>query len=166
MCSISPTPSALSESSLHESTMSVSTEFRKKINNMSVDELNDNISEMKEMILDSEAMSDERSLLVRRLIELRFRLNELLSESSTDLNDQKSNAIADSDVFGHKFRLNSVKHLSSKVFCDQCCNVIWVFQVFTFDLKCYEMNESTTCFFNYSKTILVLIAFFWFIRIV
>lgn len=135
MCSISPTPSALSDSSLHESTMSVSTEFRKKIKNMSLEELNDNISEMKEFILESEAMSDERSLLVRRLIELRYRLTELSSESSIDLVEQKSTTIDDSDVFGHKFRLNSVKNLSSKVFCDQCCNVIWVFQVLTFEHK-------------------------------
>ena len=137
MCSISPTPSALSESSLHESTMSVSTEFIKKIKFMSVQELNDNISQMKELILESEAMSDERSSLVRRLIELRYRLTELSSESESDVIEQKSTAIVDSDVFGHKFRLNSVKNLSSKVFCDQCCNVIWVFQVFMFDYKCY-----------------------------
>lgn len=129
MCSISPTPSALSDSSLHESTMSVSTEFIKKIKNMSVQELNDNISNMKELILESAAMSDERSSLVRRLIELRYRLTELSSESSTEVVEQKSTAIDDSDVFGHKFRLNSVKKISSKVFCDQCCNVIWVFQV-------------------------------------
>lgn len=136
MCSISPTPSALSESSLHESTMSVSTEFIKKIKNMSVQELNDNISDMKELILESEAMSDERSSFVRRLIELRYRLTELSSELSSDMVDPKSVAIiVDSDVHGHKFRLNSVKNLSSKVFCDQCCNVIWVFQVFRLQHK-------------------------------
>lgn len=135
MCSISPTPSALSDGSLHESTMSVSTEFIKKIKNMSVQELNDNIRDMKELILESEAMSDERSSLVRRLIELRYRLTELSSESSTEVVEQKSTAIDDSDVFGHKFRLNSVKNLSSKVFCDQCCNVIWVFQVCKFEHK-------------------------------
>jgi hypothetical protein len=131
--------SAPSESSLLTSTSSISCDVDEETRNLfknfktlSKDELTELIEKCRDMINESVEMSSERKWLIRRLIELRFRL--------AHINSLREDVNSDDDlsVSGHSFRI--VKQIPSKrMFCDWCTNTIWIFQ------HCYSCLD---CFYT------------------
>lgn len=135
MSSVSPSPS---ESSMIASTSSISCDIDDETKNtfrsfkaLSKVELADLIEKCKDMICQSEEMSSQRKWLIRRLIELRFRLAHI-NALREDISDD------DLAVSGHNFRV--LKKIPSKRFlCDWCTNTIWIFQ------HCYSCLD---CFYT------------------
>lgn len=119
-----PTPS---ESSLSTSTVSedIDDEMKSVVKNfqiLSKDELTSAIEKLKELITQAEEMSPQRRWLIRRLIELRFRLAHINALREDVKHDEELT------VSGHNFQ--PLKQVSSKrMFCEVCCNpIIWIFQ--------------------------------------
>lgn len=77
------------------------------------------VEKCKQMVLESAECSDERKWLVRRLIELRLRVQELRETSDKNLFETQV-------IFGH--HLVPQKYListSGPVYCDHCSGTIW-----------------------------------------
>jgi hypothetical protein len=83
---------------------------------LSKEEIIEAIENCKKTITESED-SSEKKLLVRRLVDLRYRLTHEMA------GDEKPSEI---NVSGHTFKI--MKH-SKRTFCDFCSNCIWIFQV-------------------------------------
>lgn len=88
-----------------------------------IPDLEDAVERCKAMVLERPDDSDEKKLLVRRLIELRLRLHdvkEAMKEEGT------GRALLNRTVvLGHHFiRQNHPKSLSTH-YCDRCSGVIW-----------------------------------------
>lgn len=68
--------------------------------------------------------TEERRWLVRRLIELRLRLEEVkeTNEDQTALNSMNE---ANKVLLGHHFSLQIFPLSTSKYYCDQCSGIIW-----------------------------------------
>jgi hypothetical protein len=87
----------------------------------SVSDLEKAVEQCKEMVLDSAECSDERKWLVRRLIELRLRLQEMKEASEYDETSRKATKV----VFGHHFILQNETSARTKYHCDRCAGIIW-----------------------------------------
>lgn len=74
------------------------------------------------MVLESPECSEERKWLVRRLIELRLRLQEV-KEQEKDCPSPNYNEVR--VVLGHHFIIQSQPAPTTKYHCDRCCGVIW-----------------------------------------
>jgi hypothetical protein len=113
---------SISESSNSISSRDIDEETKNLFKNcLSKDELEEAIEKCKTLILDAEEMSFTRRWLIRKLIDLRFRLahiNALREDVKSD---------DDTSIAGHNFKV--LKHIPSKrMFCDFCTNIIWIFQ--------------------------------------
>lgn len=127
----SPTPSMIA------STSTISREIDDSVKNMfknfktfSKLELANVIVVCKEMVEESEEMSMQRKWLIRKLIELRFRLAHI-NALSEDIN-----ADEDMTVSGHNFKIVN-KLPSKRIYCDYCTNTIWIFQHSCSCLDCF-----------------------------
>lgn len=80
------------------------------------------VEQCREMVLESSERSEERKWLVRRLIELRLRLQEAKEALNEDVNVENTDIRV---VLGHHFILQNQPITTSKLFCDRCCGVIW-----------------------------------------
>lgn len=136
MSSVSP---AISENSLNASASTTSCDIdedtrnlAKNVHAMSKDELNDVIEKFTELITESEEMSPQRKWLIRKLIDLRFRLAHINALREVVKRDE------DTTIAGHNFKV--LKQVSSKrMFCDLCTNpIIWIFQ------QCFTCSD---CFY-------------------
>lgn len=87
----------------------------------SIEDLSRAVEQCKEMVLESSECSEERKWLVRRLIELRLRLQEA-REAAEDAQDCHQEVRV---VRGHHFTLQSQPAPTTKHHCDRCCGVIW-----------------------------------------
>lgn len=126
MTSVSP---VLSEGSMNASTSTISADVDEQMKDlvrnyqiMSKDELIAVIEKCKEFVSETEEMSPQRRWLIRRIIDLRFRLAHITALREDVTNDEEMN------VCGHNFK--PIKQVSSKrLFCDLCTNpIIWIFQ--------------------------------------
>lgn len=90
-----------------------------KFQKMNENDLDCLINKCKEMVLESTECSEERKWLVRRLIELRIKAQELRESSN-----QK--ALESYVVLGHHFKPQKYYiPMSSPVYCDHCSYSIW-----------------------------------------
>lgn len=120
--------STMSESSLNASDTTSSRDIDEETKNIfknyktfSKSELSIAIEKCKEMIEESDGMSPQRIWLIRKLIGLRFRFANI-NALRENISKQEDLSIA-----GHNFKI--LKQASSKrIFCDVCCNIIWIFQ--------------------------------------
>ncbi|CAH0384202.1 unnamed protein product [Bemisia tabaci] len=108
---------------------------------LSITELTEVISSCQESILKSEECSEERRWLVRRLIELRYRL----AVAKETLNQENQSPISETRVLrGHHFSLQkrSVATAKAMKFCERCCRAIWTVLVSWYEcLDCgYECH--------------------------
>lgn len=96
---------------------------------LSKSELSMIIDKFREMITETEEMSSQRKWLIRKLIDLRFRLAHINALREDVKSDE------DTTICGHNFK--PVKQVSSKrLFCDLCTNpIIWIFQ------QCLSCND-------------------------
>lgn len=81
------------------------------------------IMHCKTMILERPDDSDEKKWLVRRLIELRLRLETVkeIKENSTLENMNQNYKV----LLGHHFTLQNLPLSTAKYYCDRCSGVIW-----------------------------------------
>lgn len=78
------------------------------------------IEKCKQMVLESAECSDERKWLVRRLIELRLRVQELRETSDQKL--LETHVILGHHLVPQKYHITS----SGPVYCDHCSGTIWM----------------------------------------
>lgn len=78
------------------------------------------IEKCKQMILDSQECTDERKWLVRRLIELRLRAQEL--RESSDFNLFETQVILGHHLVPQKYQIPS----TGPLYCDHCSGTIWM----------------------------------------
>ncbi|XP_066996598.1 differentially expressed in FDCP 8 homolog isoform X2 [Anabrus simplex] len=91
----------------------------------SIEDLEKAVEHCKEMVLESAECSEERKWLVRRLIELRLRLQEAKEAAEEE---KLSPSLQHSDVrvvLGHHFFLHSQPGATAKQHCDRCSGMIW-----------------------------------------
>ncbi|KAL1131013.1 hypothetical protein AAG570_012251 [Ranatra chinensis] len=87
-----------------------------------IEELSEAVNRCKELVLDSEECSEERKWLVRRLIELRHRLQQAKdAEVDKDNSDTSETQV----LLGHHFKLEYNPTSTKKRYCDRCCGMIW-----------------------------------------
>lgn len=116
-------------------------DFEKFFQNASVDELENAIDRCKELVIDTEECSNERKWLVRHLVELRFRLNEI-QDVIEDPQSQMPNTTVSQlllrtislhyvtanielqVILGHHFVPGKVKN-AARQHCDHCSGIIW-----------------------------------------
>lgn len=99
-----------------------------EIHKMSKEELLDAVENCKLLISESDDMSIQRKWLIRKLVDMRYRLAHVMIERD----DSKGEV----NIFGHEFR--PVKQIPSKrLFCDFCTNCIWVFQEYSACVSCF-----------------------------
>ncbi|CAD6240991.1 GSCOCG00009047001-RA-CDS [Cotesia congregata] len=84
------------------------------------EDLNEMIEKCKQMILDSQECTDERKWLVRRLIELRLRAQEL--RESSDVNLFETQVILGHHLVPQKYQIPS----TGPLYCDHCSGTIWM----------------------------------------
>jgi hypothetical protein len=89
----------------------------------SVEELENAIEHVKSLVLETEAISADRQKLVRRLIELRLKLEDV-KEVTEDLVPSADELRI---VQSHQFLLQKqlLRHHLSAQYCDRCGGVIW-----------------------------------------
>lgn len=87
--------------------------------NASVDDLNNAIERCKELVIVSDECSAERRWLVRHLVELRFRLNELRDV----IDDPRSAGPKAMVILGHHFVVGTAT--AGRHHCDHCSGIIW-----------------------------------------
>ncbi|KAL1517210.1 hypothetical protein ABEB36_001004 [Hypothenemus hampei] len=89
-------------------------------------ELKEAINKCKELILENSEYSVERKWLVRHLIELRLRMQEV-KEALADPEHprNKLSSVSNRTIKGHHLRLQSVLNNSGYRYCDQCTGTIW-----------------------------------------
>ncbi|XP_047098250.1 differentially expressed in FDCP 8 homolog A isoform X1 [Schistocerca piceifrons] len=88
----------------------------------SVEELTKAVEQCKDMVLESPERSEERKWLVRRLIELRLRLQE-----ARDVAEELTCSPRE-DIkvrLGHHFVFQNQPVSASKQYCDRCCGAVW-----------------------------------------
>lgn len=91
---------------------------------LSAEELSIAVDQCKELVLESAERSEERKWLVRRLIELRYQLQEALEKENLITEDIQE--VAETRVvLGHHLVLNYQPTSTSNRICDQCCCNIW-----------------------------------------
>lgn len=123
------TSPAASESSMNASSSTTSCDVDESLRNITKDchmlskpELEVIINQFRDMIMETEEMSSQRKWLIRKLIDMRFRLAHINAMREDVKSDE------DTTIFGHNFK--PYKQVSSKrSFCDLCTNpIIWIFQ--------------------------------------
>ncbi|KAK2578698.1 hypothetical protein KPH14_011665 [Odynerus spinipes] len=77
------------------------------------------VQKCKQMVLESAECSDERKWLVRRLIELRLRVQEL--RETSDKNLLETHVILGHHLVPQKYHINT----SGPIYCDHCSGTIW-----------------------------------------
>ncbi|BET02350.1 DUF4206 [Nesidiocoris tenuis] len=121
-----------------------------------IEELSEAIARCKKLVLESEQCSEERKWFVRRLIELRHRLEQTKENASS----KSSPEIEESFVrLGHNLKIQSPPVPSTKkVYCDFCCGSIWnVVQSFYRCIDCrYKCHEKCARLFHRICPILTL----------
>lgn len=98
----------------------------------SSEELGSLLQICKNLIDESAETSHQWKWLIRKSIEMRYRLANIMSDSIEDEFDNTS-------VASHIFKPSSSQIPSKRLFCDHCTNTIWIFQ------KSYTCTE---CSFN------------------
>ncbi|XP_033210061.1 differentially expressed in FDCP 8 homolog isoform X2 [Belonocnema kinseyi] len=83
------------------------------------DELEEMVQKCKQMVLESAECSEERKWLVRRLIELRLRAQELREASNASL--METRVILGHHLVPQKYQIP----VSGSVYCDHCSGAIW-----------------------------------------
>ena len=84
------------------------------------------IEQVKSMVLETDGVSDERKRLVKRLIELRLKLQDV-KEVTSDLPSSDPDYLR--IVNSHQFILQKQPLHRSAQYCDKCSGVIWtIFQ--------------------------------------
>ncbi|CRL07782.1 CLUMA_CG020736, isoform A [Clunio marinus] len=133
MSSVSPD---LSNSSMNASMTSSSRDIDEETKNlfkdykiMSKDELVEIIEKCKDLITESEEMSNQRKWLIRRLIDLRYRFAHI-NALREDIPDD------DISIAHHNFKILK-QYPSKRIFCDFCTNIIWMFQQCYSCVQCY-----------------------------
>ena len=91
----------------------------------SVEDLTRAVEQCKEMVLESAECSEERKWLVRRLIELRLRLQVAKEAAEEEKDSPGINHCEMKVVLGHHFIIQSQPAPTAKHHCDRCCGVIW-----------------------------------------
>lgn len=88
-----------------------------------VSDLQSAIAQCKALVLEKED-SEEKKWLVRRLIELRLRLENIrhTSEENIAIDDVNNR---NKVVLGHHFSLQSYQMPSVNLYCDRCSGIIW-----------------------------------------
>ncbi|XP_075229350.1 differentially expressed in FDCP 8 homolog isoform X2 [Lycorma delicatula] len=91
---------------------------------LTAEELSVAVDQCKELVLESAECSEERRWLVRRLIELRYQLQEALEKESEEFEEIKE--IAETRVvLGHHLKLYYQPTSGSNRLCDRCSYNIW-----------------------------------------
>lgn len=122
MTSLSSSPQPLFEETIPE-TLQNNEELVFPKEDASVKEIEKAIESCKDLVLNYQELSAERSFLVRHLVELRLRLAELLDSEAGGSQSCKK---AQLRVFqGHTFHLRSESISTKKVYCDQCSYLIY-----------------------------------------
>lgn len=88
-----------------------------------VSEIQDAIEKCKESILALKELSEEKRLLVQKLVKLRLRLQEV-QELEIYMDPKKMKVVQ-----SHKFLCQSVTQLkfhTSQIYCETCCGLIWI----------------------------------------
>nr|CAD7196958.1 unnamed protein product [Timema douglasi] len=83
------------------------------------------VDHCKDMVLESPECSEERKWLVRRLIELRFRLQDMKEAAKEEKRTPTSSHSELRVLLGHHFILQTDREPTSKRHCDRCCGIIW-----------------------------------------
>ncbi|XP_076228931.1 differentially expressed in FDCP 8 homolog isoform X4 [Nomia melanderi] len=83
------------------------------------EDLKEMVEKCKQMVLESAECSDERKWLVRRLIELRLRVQELRETSEENL--LETQVILGHHLIPQKYHITT----SGPVYCDHCSGAIW-----------------------------------------
>ncbi|EZA58245.1 differentially expressed in FDCP 8 homolog isoform X2 [Ooceraea biroi] len=97
-------------------------------------ELQDMVNRCKTMVLESAECSDERKWLVRRLIELRLRVQQMREASDQKLLETQL-------IMGHHFVPQKYYIIKTgSVYCDQCSGTIW-----TMLQSWYKCNDCKFC---------------------
>nr|CAD7404194.1 unnamed protein product [Timema poppensis] len=91
----------------------------------SVEDLTQAVDHCKDMVLESPECSEERKWLVRRLIELRFRLQDMKEAAKEEKRTPTSSHSELRVLLGHHFILQTDREPTSKRHCDRCCGIIW-----------------------------------------
>ncbi|XP_063976986.1 differentially expressed in FDCP 8 homolog isoform X2 [Diachasmimorpha longicaudata] len=84
-----------------------------------LEELTEMVKKCKQMVLESDQCTEERKWLVRRLIELRLRAQELREMS--DINSLETQVILGHHLVPQKYQISS----SGPMYCDHCSAAIW-----------------------------------------
>ncbi|RZF48698.1 hypothetical protein LSTR_LSTR011185 [Laodelphax striatellus] len=90
---------------------------------LTVEELSAVVDQCKDLVMKTSECSEERRWLVRRLIELRYQLQEARDnqEQLAEIGEE----VADTRVqLGHHFRMESLILTANRMICDQCCAII------------------------------------------
>ncbi|XP_022195102.2 differentially expressed in FDCP 8 homolog [Nilaparvata lugens] len=114
---------------------------------LTVDELSAVVDQCKELVMKTSECSEERRWLVRRLIELRYQLEE------TRDNQAKVGEEVSSDTrvtLGHHFSMQSQMLTANRVVCDQCCALIMTvvqswYQCVDCQYKCHIKCLASCC---------------------
>ncbi|KAK0161297.1 hypothetical protein PV327_009782 [Microctonus hyperodae] len=85
-----------------------------------LEDLNEMIEKCKQIILESEECTEERKWLVRRLIELRLRAQEL--RETSDLNLLETQVILGHHLIPQKYQIST----TGPVYCDHCSAAVWM----------------------------------------
>uniref|UniRef100_A0A0A9WWV9 Differentially expressed in FDCP 8 n=1 Tax=Lygus hesperus TaxID=30085 RepID=A0A0A9WWV9_LYGHE len=162
----SPSPDGVSGDELSDSSLNLSSSFINAENYITIkegcqsaftiDELSEAITRCKKLVLESEQCSDERKWFVRRLIELRHRLEQ----AKENENAKPTSEIEETLVrLGHNFKLQPPPTPSTKkVYCDYCCGSIWnVVQSYYRCIDCrYKCHDKCSQLFHRVCPILML----------
>ncbi|XP_011308279.1 differentially expressed in FDCP 8 homolog isoform X1 [Fopius arisanus] len=85
-----------------------------------LDDLTEMVEKCKQMVLESDQCTEERKWLVRRLIELRLRAQEL--RETSDVSSLETQVILGHHLVPQKYQISS----SGPVYCDHCSAAIWL----------------------------------------
>lgn len=91
---------------------------------LTVPELTEAVNQCKILVLDTAECSEERKWLVRRLIELRYKLvqaKEAEDEAGKGVQSNSETKV----ILGHHLALRYEPASTTKQYCDRCCGAIW-----------------------------------------
>uniref|UniRef100_A0A1B6CE20 Phorbol-ester/DAG-type domain-containing protein n=1 Tax=Clastoptera arizonana TaxID=38151 RepID=A0A1B6CE20_9HEMI len=116
---------------------------------LSIPQLTEAITKCKDLVLDTKECSEERKWLVRRLIELRYKLVQCKEAEEESRNGRKSN-LEINVILGHHLELYYDPTIPYKQFCDRCCGSIWGvlqswYQCLDCQYRCHEHCVIQTC---------------------
>ncbi|KAK9499293.1 hypothetical protein O3M35_002349 [Rhynocoris fuscipes] len=135
VCTLTPSPSPeansgddLSDTATNISSISINAENYITVKEgcqsaFTVEELTLAVTKCEKLVMQSEECSEERKWLVRRLIELRHRLeqakeNETVKAVELDIEEAQV-------ILGHHFKIEYEPTSTNTKYCDTCCGTIW-----------------------------------------